>query len=77
MAVLTPADTYEGPVRPYGDPVEDEPSLKAIRAAKDGALDRGDFEAAASFRVEERELLRGCARAGPNLKPVDRSARRS
>jgi len=32
--------------------------LTAVRAAKDAALDRGDFEAAASLRAQERELLR-------------------
>jgi ATP-dependent Clp protease ATP-binding subunit ClpC len=57
IAVLTPTDTHEGPRPPNVDPVEDEPSLRAIRAAKDAALDRGDFEAAASFRDEEKKLL--------------------
>lgn len=38
--------------------VEDDPSLRAIRAAKDAALDRGDFETAAAFRTQERELLK-------------------
>jgi ATP-dependent Clp protease ATP-binding subunit ClpC len=57
IAVLTPADIYEGPKPPHVDPVEDEPGLRAIRAAKDAALDRGDFKVAASFRDEEKKLL--------------------
>ena len=41
--------------------------LTMLRAAKDAALDRGDFEAAASLRAQERELLRrlGGNAAGP------------
>lgn len=41
-----------------GRTVEDDPSLRAIRAAKDAALDRGDLQAAAAFRDQEKELLR-------------------
>jgi ATP-dependent Clp protease ATP-binding subunit ClpC len=36
---------------------EPDPRLAAVRAAKDAALDRGDFRAAATLRAQERELL--------------------
>jgi ATP-dependent Clp protease ATP-binding subunit ClpA len=69
IAVLTPADAYEETMPPHGDSVEDESSLRAICAGKDAALDRGDFEAAASFRAEERELLQRLRKDGPTGKP--------
>ncbi len=38
-------------------PGDADPDITAAREAKDAALDRGDFEAAAAFRSRERELL--------------------
>jgi ATP-dependent Clp protease ATP-binding subunit ClpC len=69
IAVLTPPGDYEETKPPHGDPVEDDPSLNAIRAAKDAALDRGDLEAAASFRAAEREMLHRLREGGPTRKP--------
>ena len=46
-----------GPV-PTGVPTVLIQELTAARAAKDAALDRRDFEAAANFRDKERDLLR-------------------
>jgi ATP-dependent Clp protease ATP-binding subunit ClpC len=47
--------------------------LAALRDAKDAALDRGDFEAAARLRAQERELLRrlteGAARPARETGP--------
>jgi ATP-dependent Clp protease ATP-binding subunit ClpC len=61
IEAMASPETYQGAVPPPAgpaDPVEGDPSVRAIRAAKDEALDRRDFEAAASLRAEERELLR-------------------
>jgi ATP-dependent Clp protease ATP-binding subunit ClpA len=43
---------------PHRAAIEANPRLVSLRAAKDAALDRGDFEAAAVLRAQERELLR-------------------
>ena len=43
---------------PHRSAIESNPRLMSLRAAKDAALDRGDFEAAAALRAQERELLR-------------------
>lgn len=43
---------------PHRSAIESNPRLVSLRAAKDAAIDRADFEAAASLRAQERELLR-------------------
>jgi ATP-dependent Clp protease ATP-binding subunit ClpC len=61
VAHLPTAETGQPP--PTGaDPGEDEPMLRAVRAAKDAALDRGDLEAAAALRADERALLEALRR---------------
>jgi ATP-dependent Clp protease ATP-binding subunit ClpA len=61
VAHLPPVEAGQPP-RPGADPVEDEPILRAVRAAKDAALDRGDLEAAAALRADERALLEALRR---------------
>ena len=69
---------YRGRSRDRGVGMVGGQELIDLRAAKDAALDRRDFEAAASLRAQERELLRrlaeGAARPATLAEPAPVSA---
>lgn len=58
VEALEAAEEPTFPARDPGVELAGALELRTVRAAKDAALDRGDFEAAASLRAQERELLR-------------------
>lgn len=65
------AAKYGGRARDPGVERTGPVELTMLRAAKDAALDRGDFEAAASLRAQERELQR---RLGGNVARPERES---